>query len=193
MLGVSTTELLRCERIPEEALLDSAQVETLVKTAISYSEESPAAHRGAGRKWVLPYLLSLILGGLGVGACWFLGQVSEAVVTAYVLGSVFGGYFCFGAKNRLPDYYDQNKIGGVHDGPFRMNIPGVSFSNANWPHMLRVGRIWAWCAAALYPLASALMVLAAADWWIPAERYVVLVCLLGGLFCPMYYVGKKYA
>ncbi len=92
----------------------------------------------------------------------------------------------------LPAYYDQNRIGGVQDGPFRMNVPGLTFNNSNWPHIVTVGRTWACATTAFYPLLSAAMLYAASSFWTVYEKFVLSALLLGGLFIPVYLVGKKY-
>ncbi len=192
LLGVSATELLRCERMPERSILASEEVEAIVKTAIVYSEETPVRSHQEKRKWAMIYTMCIMLGGFGLGICYFLGSIFETVVLALVFGGVFGGYFCFLAKHRLPDYYDDNRIGGVFDGFFRINIPGVSINNSNWPYLVLVGRVWSCSMAALYPMLSALMLLFAKNLWLLAERYVFLILVLGGLFVPMYCVGKRW-
>lgn len=48
--------------------------------------------------------------------------------TVFLLAAIFGLYFCFFAKDKLPKYYDENKISAVQDAPFRMNVPGLYFN-----------------------------------------------------------------
>lgn len=192
LLAVSVTELLMCKRSPSNEPMDTKKVEQIVKTAITYSEETPSrAYQTAG-KWALIYLLSLLAGIAGLYFCYLQGTVPETVITAIVLGAVFGAYFCFFVQTRLPGYYDQNRIGGVQDGPFRMNVPGLTFNNSNWPAIVKVGKIWACTSTALFPLLSAGMLACASAVWMTYERYVFLALVLGGLFLPVYFVGKKY-
>ena len=58
------------------------------------------------------------------------------------MAACFGAYYCFFAKEKLPAFYDQNKINFYSDGALRMNLPGVYFNNRNWPHILRACRTW---------------------------------------------------
>lgn len=190
-LGVSVSELLMQQRLAGEKPLGQSEVEALVKTAISLSgEEAPASppwRRAAA------YALSLILGAAGLWVSSRSHQIiGETVLTAVILGTVFGAYFCFFARKRLPDYYDSNRIQGMQDGFFRMNVPGLVFNNSNWPHILRVGRLWSLLVTGCYPWL---------DWagqsllpavWPQIQLYVYLVLLLGGLFVPVYIAGKKY-
>ena len=190
ILGVTVTELLLCQRMQAKTELDSAQVEDVVKAALAYPEESRAWQ---SRSWWPAVYLACALAG-GALTMWGYGRqmLWDTALTAYVLGLVFGAYFCFFVKNRLPGYYDQNACGFYHDGPFRMNVPGVRFTNANWPYMVRVGRIWSCCVMALAPAMELL-----GDWcmgpvWASIRLYVWLAALLGGLFGPMYILGKRH-
>ena len=46
------------------------------------------------------------------------------------------------SKEKIPAYYDQNKVTAYSDGVFRMNLVGTSIKNSNWKYLLQVGRIW---------------------------------------------------
>ncbi len=192
LLGVSVTELLMCRRLEENRPMDSHQVESIVKTAINYADEAPQRAYTSVGKWAMTYILSLVAGGIGLLLCGKQGQISETTLVCVILGAVFGAYFCFFARTKLPDYYDQNRIGGVMDGPFRMNVPGLVFNNSNWPYIILVGRIWSCVCCGLYPLLSAAMQYFAGGIWLRYGEYILLALLLGGLFVPMYWVGKKY-
>lgn len=191
LLGVSVTELLMCQRITQQPL-DTQQVESLVKTAITYSEdEIPRAWKTKSR-WPMIYIFSVLIGGLCL--CLNLTQAvdSLSVLLGYGMGAGFGLYFCFLAKTKLPAYYDENRINSFSDGPLRMNLPGVSFNNQNWPYIVRVGRIWSCAVTALYPLFALAMAALLHTRWPLIERYVFLLIILGGLFIPLYIVGKKH-
>lgn len=192
LLHVSVTELLLCERVEREAPIRTGEVEDIVKTAIAYSDDRPAQRRRARRKWTVIYALSVVGGSLGLLWNHLQGNVSETVGTGVLLGIIFGAYFCFFAREKLPTYYDQNRINGVHDGVFRMNVPGVRFNNSNWPYIVLTGRIWACLSVALLPLLSGAMTALYPVFWLRAEKYVFLALLLGGLFFPMYLVGRKF-
>ncbi len=191
LLGVSVTELLTCQRMEKDEPISSTSVEQIVKTAIAYSEEG-AAVRGSGGRWAAVYVLSVLVGGMGMYLNFIRGAVSGSLIAMMVLGVVFGAYFCFFARNTLPAYYDQNRIGGVHDGVFRMNVPGLYFNNSNWKHIMRVGRIWACAVTAFFPLLVLLGAALIPQVWAQTERYVFLVLSLGGLFVPVYIVGKRF-
>lgn len=191
MLGVSVTELLLCERRAADAM-DADQVETIVKTAISYSDDSVPRAGQVKSKWTVIYGAALAAAAAGLLLNHLDTHITEMTWTAVVLGAVFGAYFCFFARIRLPAYYDENRISGIVDGMFRMNVPGLVFNNSNWPHIVRAGRIWACTAMALYPMLSFLMTLFDHALWYRIELGVFLTLMLGGLFVPCYIVGKKY-
>ena len=142
LLGVSVTELLMCERINDSNPMDAGQVEGIVKTAISYSGENTSRAYQNKSIWKLLYVAALLIGAAELGLLYMMNQFSENVGVMALLGAIFGAYFCFFARNRLPNYHDENRITSYGDGPFRMNLPGVAINNSNWPYIVLVGRIW---------------------------------------------------
>lgn len=80
----------------------------------------------------------------------------------------------------------------VRDGPLRMNVPGLNFNNRNWPHIVTVGRAWSCAVMAGMPLLSLALGLICPALWEMTQIGVILALTLGGLFLPMYLVGKKY-
>lgn len=192
LFGVTVTELLMCERTEKQKKIDADQVETLVKTAITYSENHAERAYRMKSKWPLLFICSVAVGILGAVFCYLHHLRSETLLTCLILGTVFGTYFCFLAKTTLPQYYDENKCGLYYDGPFRMNLPGIALNNSNWPYILRAGRIWSCLTVALYPTINAVMAVLIPDQWCFIELYAALIFLLGGLFIPIYVVGKRY-
>ena len=191
LLGVTVTELLLCERMEEKAM-DAGQVENIVKTAVSYSGEKPERAYHRKNRWRPAYICSLAAGGAGMLYSCSRGIQGAVMPTVVLLTAIFGAYFCFLVKTRLPRFYDDNAFGLYYDKGLRLNIPGVKLSNANWPHIVRVLRIWACVTMALYPLLNIAMNHLLPELWHRAELYVGLAMVLGGMFLPVYYVGKKY-
>ncbi len=120
------------------------------------------------------------------------GVFSGVQLVPSILGVVFGLYFLLLAKETLPAYYDENRISCYSDGFFRMNVPGLCFNNRNWPHILRVGRVWAVAVCVGYPALWGVFSLALPEFWSRFGLFVTLALVLGGLFIPMYAVGKKF-
>lgn len=189
-LGVSVAELLDCRRLPD-APLSAGQAEALVQRAIDLSapgQTLPRARRGA--------LLAASLAG-AAGVCLLLrllgmpwGEMAAGALGPTALAAVFLGYFCLGVRLRLPDFYDQNKICFYADGPFRMSMAGVAFTNRNWPHIVAA------CQRGLAGSVAAVPALGGAAWLLglPAEAGLIAgaVCLMALLFGPAFYVGFKY-
>lgn len=199
LLGVSVTELLLCRRMEPGVPVETGQVETLLKTAIGYSDEETAARRAGRRKWGLIYGAALLLGAGGWASLLLcrpdFPRAFEALfamlLTGSILGAVFGAYFCVFAKTRLPAFYDENKLGFYSDGIFRLNLPGVRFNNSNWPHVLTAGRVWSAAAIAILPLsghlAGALPQLSEKN--VTAAAGVLFVV---GLFLPLWAVARAH-
>lgn len=91
LLGVSVTELLRCERLGGG--MDAGQVEDLVKTAISYGAQKPErAWRKSGH-WPAVYALCLLLGGACLVGSLLSGRLGTYSPVFYLLCAIFGAYF----------------------------------------------------------------------------------------------------
>ena len=59
------------------------------------------------------------------------GRMDSILLTLVLMSFGFGIYFWFLVKDRLPAYYDENKISAYSSGPLRMNIHGLHFNNSN--------------------------------------------------------------
>lgn len=132
ILGVTVTELLMCQRMEQDNALSTTQVEQVVKTAISYSEEKQTRAYHTNNKWGLICLLSFLIACLELLFAYRSGFITVGLIVSMILGATFGIYFCFFAKEKLPAYYDENRICTYTDGLFEMNLPGLSFNNRNW-------------------------------------------------------------
>ena len=189
-LGVTVTELLLCRR--QERDMAAEDVDGVVRAALDYAGEKPRRAWREKSLWPLWYVLALAAGCVELWLCWRLGLAMEGLVTPVLLGAGFGAYFCFFALLRLPPLYDQYPMSFFHDGPIRMNLPGVTINNRNWPHIVNVGRVWCCSAMAGVPLVGLLLGGISPALWAAVQLAVVLTLTLGGLFIPMYVVGKKY-
>lgn len=192
LLGVTVTELLTCQRMSPNTSIEASKVEDLVKTTITYTEEEQTQVVQNRRQWAVAYLLSLFLCCLETLLLYSQNRLDSNVLIFLGLSTFMGGYFCIYAKQKLPTYYDQNRICFYSDGMFRMNVPGVSFNNSNWPHILRAIRIWLLFVMVGYPGLSFL-----ADVFLPEQLYIpfsygLLVMYLIGLFLSIYIPGRKY-
>ena len=134
-LGVSVTELLRGERTERETL-PVAEVEALVSASIRLTGEAQRAGERRRKGWKLAFVLCALAGLaqtavlLTVGGFGWAG-LKDSVALVEGLCLLFGAWLCFGVRERLPAYYDQNRISAYSQGPFRLNLTGVRLNNSN--------------------------------------------------------------
>ncbi len=192
LLGVSVTELLLCERTAQRDVLETDQVEDIVKTAITYSGQEDKRAYQIKDQWIVFYVLCLFAGCTGT----FLNYITEQpciemLMIAILLCAVFGGYFCGFVKIKLPPFYDENSISLYYDGPLRMNIPGVRLNNRNWPHIVKTARIWCGVSMLILPVLNAAGSFLLKG-WDTTGNYILLILFFCFLFVPIYVAGKKY-
>lgn len=192
LLGVTVTELLMGEYMSKAEAMDREQVENVVKKAIHFSEERTVRAYQVKSKWHFIYIGSL---AIGLVLTWYNYFNQIPVITlpvSMILGAVFDAYFCFLVKMKLPRFYDENRFELYCDWGFRINVPGVAFNNSNWPYIVFVGWSWSCFTMVLHPILNLVMNYMNKELWGKMELYVMLFLLLGGLFIPIYVVGKKY-
>jgi len=192
LLGVSVTELLMCERIKDSSPLDAGQVEGIVKTAISYSGENTTRAYQNKSIWKLLYVVALLIGAAELVVLHMMNQFHETIGVMVLLGAIFGAYFCFFARNRLPTYHDENRITSYGDGPFRMNLPGVAINNSNWPYIVLVGRIWTVAMMIAFPVIFYLLMTLLPELWSSSGKVISAVIVVCSLFLPLVIVARKY-
>ena len=118
-------------------------------------------------------------------------QLKELMkITAMML--LFGVWLCFLIPRQLPPYYDQNKIDYFTQGPFRIHMPGLSFSNRNWFYISRVLRIFLLAVLVLYPLACCILFFSGgADLW-DLLSPILLTAALAGMAAAAYAAARKH-
>ena len=130
IMEVTVTELLEARRI-EGAQITAVPVEDMVKKALTYSEESQEKSTrlkvkhcilcGAGILAGLLEVWGLIL--LTKGTDFLSLYSSSSVFCLEGLCILFGIYFWIFAKEKIPSFYDENKLNFYSDGVFRINVP----------------------------------------------------------------------
>ena len=204
LLGVTVPELLECRRYAAEEAIAPERANALMNTVIQMTDEEREAAEKARKKiqsWFIgAAVLSLVICLLSYRYFSQFRGVNPMSVPMPLMFPLFGFIFglsaCFFLKEKLPSYYDENKISAYSDGIFRMNIPGVHFNNSNWKYILGWIRIWSILVMLLGPVLWFV-----ACWCV--ERMDVLavfsgssavtgVVLLVSIFIPIYYVAKKY-
>lgn len=196
-LGITVAELLECQRL-EQVSMDSGKVEELMHKVISYSEEPPAQRQKRRRQDMVLFGVSLVAVTLEILGLRVLGYSWEKIglntLIYEALFFCFSGYFCFLAKDKLPEYYDENKIDAYSDGIFRMNMPGISFNNRNWIPIKRAAIRGMLISAMILPMLYYCCGLIFPD-FMEMESAFTLICLplfFIAFFCPMYVAAKRH-
>lgn len=192
LLGVTVTELLMCQRMEASDQMSSTQVETLVKKAICFSDENPVAKRAIKRQRITMFSVCILVSCIENLFIYVNGFMSGTILLFDFMGILFGAYFYLIAKEKLPAYYDENKITSYSDGIFRLNVAGLALNNSNWPHILRVIRISITVMLVGYPIIFGIMQRLLPTAWSGIEPAFAMMLMFGGLFIPIYKVGKKY-
>lgn len=195
ILEVSVTELLECRRIEKADILDVERTDDLVKKVIGLSEEEKMYRPQIERKRILFFIGCVVISLLELFALYQLEHAYYFVIPVFVgtlLSLLFGIYFWFFIKERLPAYYDENKINVYVDGIMHMNMPGVIFNNNNWPHIVKALRIWSVTGMTVFPVVFIVVSSMLSNYRPISDVILELAFLLGGLFIPVYVLGRKY-
>lgn len=195
-LGITVTELLEGRRLTAAEPMRVEQVEEIVKKAITLPDTGQSLSMSLGKRIGI-YLGGLLLAVLEVLLLLYLGHTVEEfatwVLTGQLLGIIFGAYFWLFVKERLPRFYDENPLSFYSDGIFKIQMPGMHFNNANWPHIVRTVRWYCILMPCLLPLVYELACkLLPPGILFLIFLYIELFLILGGLFIPIYIVAKKY-
>ena len=198
ILGVSVTELLECRRMEVPERMDKEQTDTLVKKVIELSEDERAKKR---KKNISIYFISVVVCVFEILCIYqpfrdfqaIIGNTEIMPLFMIVFFSVaFGAYFWIFMKEKLPSYYDENEISVYVDGILHMNMIGVVFNNNNWPYIVKALRGWSVFGMIVVPLIHWLMVVLLHPLGWMVHIVLVLLYVLGGLFIPIYILGRKY-
>ena len=201
LMEVTISELLSGQRIQAETPLTAQEAERLVSGALHLTAQEQENRCESRRRWGLRYALGVLVLAVELLFLWSVtdylaDDFASMLLTPLLLAAIFGLYFCFFARERLPAFYDENRINFYSDGPFRMNIPGVHFNNSNWPHILRALRTWCVVAMAawvpLYLIAERAAGLLPEGLRFPFLMLVMMAVLFISLFTPIYVAGRKY-
>lgn len=208
-LDVTVMELLQGRKFEAERKddlrLDLSEVEQLVKRAVMFSEETNEEKKLRRKKNgpIFAKLLAVSVAEVIVCAVllfYILANERNPLYincitcfgTLEILGIVFGVHIWLFMKDRLPSYYDENRISEYADGMFRMSMPGLYFNNKNWKSITVVLKKWNAAVLVGVPLWCIFMLLFIKEWSVALTfSLVVLVISLFGLFVPVYVAGRK--
>lgn len=201
ILEVSVAELLEGRELDHASGMDTGQVEVLVQKALSFSGENPARKKERLKKHAFffgcctavaaleSFLIFYVLPGTAAAS----GSAGMPLLLFEILSLGVGVHVWFFIKERLPAYYDENKIPIYHDNVFTLKVFGASFNNSNWPYIVKSLRLWSAAAMLLMPLLTVLPFLLFQDpLWISVWMFLLLFLYLAGLFLPVYIAAKVY-
>lgn len=198
ILDVSVTELLECRRMEIPESMDKEQTDNLMKKVIELSTEERAKKR---RKNIGIYFLCVAICVIEVLCIYHPFRDIQVIIGNIQLMSLFmilffsigfGVYFWIFIKEKLPSYYDENEIPVYVDGLLHMNMPGVVFNNNNWPYIIKALRGWSVFGMVVLPLVYWRVIMMLRPVVSMANLILLLTYILGGLFIPVYILGRKY-
>jgi len=189
VLDVTAAELLNCGKLEENKNIDVSQVGELVEKAISLSDEEKEAAGKARRKRFFVYLACFII---GAAATYYFylnngAQYYQSLIVIELLAAIFGAYFMFFVKERLPAYFDDNKVDYYTDGFFRLHTPGVYYNNRNWSYVIKNARISLMVIMVALPIAAILVRTFFKGSLSYALVTVFSISAIMGIFAPIYY------
>lgn len=201
ILDVSVTELLEGKKLDRSSEMKPEQVENIVKKALALSEDTPEKTAARKKRDALIFGVCALAAAaeLAVGMWSAAANGAENVFSEFrellVMEAalfLFGIYFWIFIKERLPSYYDENRINAYSDGVFRMHIPGIRLHNGNWHSIIKCMRIWLAAAMVAVPLTVfAGLVLPVGTEVKAVLEKAVLILYLAALFIPLYITAKK--
>ncbi len=197
LLGVTVTELLESRHMDSTEQINIEKMDRLIDKAVWFSEEEIQEQRIRKKKRGIIFIVCTLVCCVEIMISLLLGfdvkQILLPNLTSLILGFVFGIWFCFLAKEKIPSYYDEHRISAYSDGFFQMNMPGIRFNNRNWKHILRVGIIWSMTIMVASPLIGIVLNLLFNELAAMILSFsLVLTLTLAGFFIPIYVVAKKY-
>lgn len=196
LLDVTVTELLEGRRMEKEAPMDVRQADEVVRKVIGLSAEKrqkllPGKPRRMAELAVCALICGVEIAGLN-GLVHDPGEMYSMLGVHVLLYLLLGAVFNLFVRERLPDYYDSNRISSYNGGWIRMNIPGVYINNNNWPYIILGVRLWSMVGLIVMPLLYYAGSVLIPGQWSLTGRYILLIISLSGLFIPCYVLGRKY-
>lgn len=193
-LGVTVTELLRGEKMDASKSLGTEEVERLVVESLDLSVRDSGRRRK--KKWILAYVLCLFVSIAEMLVLVVSGmsfhEMKDSVLLVMILMFIFGGWFCFFAKDLLPSYYDTNRISYVSQGFFNIHMAGLSFHNGNWSQICTAFKVWTLAAAITYPLIGILVIHVLDIQLWNAVKNILVWAVVVGMIGTVYWIGKRY-
>lgn len=193
-LGITVTELINCNKIENDEKMNAKQVDSILEKAINISDEEKELKRKMRFKRFLIYICLVLISALSTVIFYKLNGIGSApgILTIEILMAVFGAYFMFFVKEKLPSYYDENKISAYSDGILRMNMVGIYFNNKNWPYIIRNCRICFMVIMFALPILSILSSLLFEGKVGDTLIMIYTIASIFGIFIPIYLGAIKH-
>lgn len=182
LLDVELVNLLEAR---EEKTEDSQKVENLLEKIVEINREDEI-NKGK-EKFKRAVFLALAFIFIGIEYYFLYRKFNYDInnfLTIGILGVIFSIYLFLLIDERLPSYYDENKISFVSKGFFRINVVGINFSNKNWKPILKFLRFWIIGSMIIFPIIFNFK----------NSTYLIWSAILFflSLFVPLYGIGKYY-
>lgn len=182
ILDVKLVNLLESR---EEKAEDSQKIENLLEKIVEINKEDEINKGKEKIKRAVFLALAFIFIGIEYYFLYrkFNFQI-ENFLTIGILGVIFSIYLYLLIDERLPSYYDENKISFVSKGFFRINVVGINFSNKNWKPILKFLRIWIIGSMVIFPIIF--------NFENSTHLILSTILFFSSLFLPLYGIGKYY-
>lgn len=198
-LGVTVTELLQGRHIETETALTKEEITKLMQDSLLLSIDEQISRKKRHRKYFVILCAVLAILGIEIKAMLFFGMTPEELfssagfIVVELLPLIFSIFFFFVLREKLPYYYDIDKISSYSQSGFQIHMPGIYFNNKNWPRLLTAGRCWCALSPIIFPLFYFIGRMLAGKnlWWIVGNIFALLF-LFSSLFVPFYVIAKKY-
>ena len=176
ILDVKISELLDTDNKEDD-------LKELVDTLVSISENNPEKKKNLLKKKLLIFIASYMIIGIEyfILIRYFSFNIKN-ILTPLILGIIFSISTWFFVDDKLPKYYDENKISFVSNGFFRIKIIGVSFNNSNWYKVITYLRFWS----------LAIMIISPIGYILFKDNIYSNFIYLASMFLPIYILAKKY-
>lgn len=110
-----------------------SQVEDLIRKVVDMSATNPEEERRKKRKNIKIFSIAMVIAFIEYFILYKYAKLDlSRLLTPIILGLVFASQTWLFVSDKLPAYYDKNKISFVSNGFFRINLAGLSFNNFNW-------------------------------------------------------------
>lgn len=189
VLGVTSAELLNCGKIDEVEKIDTVRVNEFVEKTINFSERANVSRK----KCIIIYFVCFLAAFAGIFAFYRInGTMHQGLITVELLTMIFGTYFMFFIKERLPKYFDENKIDYYTDGFLRLHTPGIYYNNHNWPYIIKYARISLMTIMVVFPIISLIISIAFDSdiaWFV---NMAITVGMIIGIVTPIYFGAIKH-